>query len=314
MGGIGIILNKNAGKHRAFRGTIGEKLAFVLGDPESVRETSQVEEIEGVMRSFFERRIAILGISGGDGSNHYVLTQAMRVWGAEPLPQVALLCGGTHNAHALSIGVRGTPDRLLANIVRKYHAGEPFQITHRQLLRIDDGVRQHYGFTMATGFMYRFYAELVATRRDSPAKVAALLASWIGSWMVGGKRIRHIFRLEPGRIRVDGQELPWQDQNGISASGMEMLGLGFMPYPRAAETPRTFHVGAMRIKPGVFLRLMTAYKRGRVPVHPDAYSNIASHLQLEQDSPVEYVLDGELYRGANRLTIETGARLTLLTS
>ncbi|NMB74278.1 MAG: hypothetical protein GYA21_04015 [Myxococcales bacterium] len=313
MGGIGIILNKNAGKHRAFRGTIGEKLAFVLGDPRSVRETAHVDEIEEVMQAFCERQIDILGISGGDGSNHYVLSRAVQVWGARPLPRVALLCGGTHNAHAASIGVKGSPDKLLANIVRKYHAGEPFQITHRQLLDVDDGERRHHGFSLATGFMYRFYADLVATQRDSPAKVAALLAGWIGSWLIGGRRIRHIFRLEPGRIRVDEVELPWTDQNGISASGMEKLGLGFTPYPRAAETERTFHVGAMRIKPGVFVRLMTAYKRGKIPVHPDAYSNIASRLELELETPVEYVLDGELYRGKQKLVITTGPRLALIT-
>ena len=68
MAGIGIILNRNAKKGQSFRGRIGEKLGFILGDPQSLRETFEVSEIGAVARLFQEREIDILGIGGGDGS------------------------------------------------------------------------------------------------------------------------------------------------------------------------------------------------------------------------------------------------------
>ena len=205
MGGIGVILNRNAGKKVPFRGQVGRKLGFVMGDPDSLRETDQIDQIDDVIRSFYDRRIDILGISGGDGSNHYVLDACERIYGSEPLPRIAFLCGGTHNAHALSVGVKGTPEKLLQNIVRKYHTRARFDLAHRVLLRVDDGERVRHGFSMATGFMFRFYQELVQRQDDSTLKVAGLMAAWIGSLLTGGRRMGRMFALQPARIVLGGQ-------------------------------------------------------------------------------------------------------------
>jgi diacylglycerol kinase (ATP) len=312
MPGIGIILNRNAGKYQSFRGRIGEKLGFVLGDPTSLWETGSVEEIEDVARKFLERKLDILGISGGDGSNHYVLSAFLRIYGDAPLPKVAFLCGGTHNAHAASIGLCGTPEKLLENIVRKYHTQEKFNLVARCILRVDDGLGVRHGFSMATGFMFRFMEELQQKQKDSPIKVAALLVSWIGSGIVGGKRIRTLFRLEPAKVTVSGRRIPWERINGVSASSMERLGLGFVPYPRAGETPTTFHVGVLKIKPAGFIKLMWYYKNAKSPDHPDLYNNISDHVLLEAESPISYVLDGEIYHGTNRLEIRSGRTLDLI--
>ena len=96
MAGIGIIVNRNAARVRSFRGRIGEKLGFILGDPASLRETFEVSEIEDVARLFLDREIDILGIGGGDGSNQRVLSTFTRIYGDHPLPRVLLLRGGTH--------------------------------------------------------------------------------------------------------------------------------------------------------------------------------------------------------------------------
>lgn len=316
MAGIGVVVNKNAGQKRTtFRGNIGKKLGFVLGDPESLRETSRVEDLDEVVRVFRDRRVEILGIGGGDGSNHYTLDTLVRTYGAEPLPRVAFLCGGTHNAHALSVGVQGTPEKLLQGIVHKYHTRADFETTHRLLLRIDDGVRIHHGFTLASGFMYRFYEELILRQGDSPAAVALLLAGWVASLAIGGRRIRGLFAREPARITVGDAPLPgWTEVNGITASGMERLGLGFKPYPRASEHPNTFQLGVLRIQPEVFLKLMYSYRRGVVPIHEDAFSDTGTRLVVEAEQPIAYVLDGELYRGGTRLEITSGPRIEIIVS
>jgi diacylglycerol kinase family enzyme len=310
--GIGIILNRNAGKKRAFRGQIGEKLAFVLGDPGSLKETNSIDEIDDVAKTFLDREIDILGIGGGDGSNHYTLSTFIKIYGERPLPRVAFLCGGTHNAHAYSIGVKGKPEKLLEEIMRRYHTKERFDVTRRKVLRVDDGKGIHYGFSMATGFMYRFYRELHIRQDDSQLKVAGLLASWFGSWLMHGKKIREVFRLEPGKITVSGETLPWEVNNGLSCSTMEKLGMGFTPYPRANETLKTFQMGAFKIKPRTFARIMWIFKGGGIPVHPDHFNDITDHVVLEAEKPISYVFDGEIYHGGNRLEIRTGPPIDIL--
>lgn len=312
MSGIGIILNRNAGKNRAYRGQIGEKLAFVLGDPDSLQQTSSVNEIDRVAAAFRDRDIDILGISGGDGSNHYTLSTFIEVYGDKPLPKVAFLCGGTHNAHAASIGVRGTPEKLLQAIVQKYQTRERLDSTRRKILRVNDGTGVRYGFSLATGFMYRFYQELHIRQDDTPLKVAALIASWFGSYFVRGKKIQEMFRLDPGRITINGETLPWEKNNGVSCSAMEKLGLGFTPYPRANETPHTFQAGAFCIRPGSFARIMWNFKRGRIPEHPEFHCTITDSLELQAEEPVSYVLDGELYHGGPRLEVNTGPQLEII--
>jgi diacylglycerol kinase family enzyme len=312
MPGIGVVLNRNAGKKKTFRGRIGQKLAFVLGDPESVKQTNVVEDITDVAKTFLDRKIDILGISGGDGSNHTTLTTFIKVYQDKPLPKVAFLCGGTHNAHAASLGIKGSPEKILNRIMRTYHTRNQPETIRRSIMKIDDGTDTRYGFTLASGFMYRFYRELVLNQGDSPAKAASLLASWIGSYIIQGKKVRRMFRLEPCSVSVSQEALDWDDNNGISCSSMEMLGLGFTPYPRAGETPRTFQVNISRINPGTFIRLMWNFKRGTVPEHPDCYSSISDHVVAEGKQPIPYVLDGELYSGTNRLEVSSGPQIDFI--
>jgi diacylglycerol kinase family enzyme len=312
VAGFGVILNRNAGKGRMHRAGLAKHLAGILGDREALVETGSTQELEAVARTFRERRIEILGIAGGDGSNHFALSAFQRAYGGQPLPLVAFLCGGTHNAHAASIGLRGTPQGLLPAIVGKLRRGQPFALAHRRLLRVDDGVRVHHGFSLATGFMHRFMEEISLRQRDSPLKVAGLLVAWLGSAAIRGSRIKALFALEPARIKIAGLTVPWDRINGMTASGMEKLGLGFTPYPRASETPDTFQVAVSRIQPGVLVGELLGYWRGKTSRNPDQVSGITDQVLLEMESPISYVLDGELYRGSRSLELGCGPLLDLI--
>jgi hypothetical protein len=208
--------------------------------------------------------------------------------------------------------VKGKPEKLLEKIMRKYHTKERFDVTRRKVLRVDNGRMVHYGFSMATGFMYRFYRQLHIRQDDSQIKVAGLIASWFGSWLTHGKRIREVFRLRPGKITVSGQTLPWECNNGVTCSTMEKLGMSFTPYPRANETPQTFHMGAFKIKTRTFARLMWVFRAGKIPTHPDHFNDITDHVVVEMEDPISYVFDGEIYHGTNRVEIRTGPPVDIL--
>ncbi len=314
MAGIGVVLNRNAGRTRSSGNRMGQKLAYILGEPDSIKQTSSADEVEEVAKAFLKRRIDILGIGGGDGSNHTTMTTFIKTYKDKPLPKVAFLCGGTHNAHATSLGIKGKPDKILQRIMSAYHSGNLLETIRRPILKINDGNQVHYGFTMATGYMYRFYSELIMKQGDSPLKVLGLLALWIGSYTIQGKKVRKMFELVPGKIEISKKSLPWESNNGVSCSTMEMLGLGFTPYPRAGENPDTFHVGVCKITPGVFIKMMWAFKRGKVPTHPDIHTTVSNQVIAESAEPMPYVLDGELYPGSTRLEISTGPKLNLIIS
>lgn len=310
MSGIGIILNRNAGRCRHLG--LRELMRRTSLDPDSLRETSTVDEIADVARVFLAREIDILGIIGGDGSTHRILTEFLRVYGEHPLPRVALLCGGSHNAHAASIGIRGRPEKLLDCLIRQYRSGGHFCTTRRSMLRVEDGEETRHGFILATGFKYRFIRELNARGLNSSLKIVLLFLSWFFSYSSRRKNLMEMFRLEPGTITISGEMLPWELNNCVSASGVEQAGLGFVAHPRANETPHTFQADAFRVRPGTFARLLWACRRGRLPEHNDYYCTITDHLVYEAPEKVSYVLDGELYNGGTRLDVRTGPRIDLI--
>jgi len=312
MAGIGIILNRKAGKGQPFRGRVGEKLGFILGDPTSLRETFEVSEIDGVARLFLERDIDILGIGGGDGSNQQVLSTFIRVYGDHPLPRVLFLRGGTHNACARSLGLKGTPEGILERVVRKYHANERIETTSRSMLRLEDDGRVSYGFTMATGFLYRFFEIMHREQQDSPLKVASLIASLFGAFFARSKKIDKMFRPPPTRVTANGEALDWESCNAIAASTMEQVGLGMRPFSRANETPDRFHALLFCIRPERFVRVSWRLLRGRLENHPQHLSTVTDRLVIESDEPIPYALDGDLFCGGPRLEIGTGPRLKLL--
>jgi diacylglycerol kinase family enzyme len=312
MAGIGIIVNRNAGNGQSFRGRIGEKLGFILGDPQSLRETFEVSEIGAVARLFLEREIDILGIGGGDGSNQQVLSTFIQVYGHQPLPKVLFLRGGTHNACARSIGLKGSPEKILERVVRRYHGNDRIETTCRSILRLEDDGGVRYGFTLATGFLYRFFERMHRGQRDRPWKVASLIASLFGSFFARSRKIDELFRPPPARVTVAGEALDWESCNGVAASTMEQVGLGMKPFSRANESPESFHALAFRINPGRFARVSWRLLRGRLENHSQHHSTVTDNLTIESDEPIPYALDGDLFRGGPRLEIGTGPRLKLV--
>ncbi len=312
MGGIGILLNRNAGKRKLFQRKIDHKLAFVLGDRDSLRQTATIEEIEEVARFFKSRRIDILGIGGGDGSNHHTLTTFIRVYGETPLPKIAFLRGGTHNAHAVSIGLNGKPEKILGKIVHKYHLGYPIDSMERKVLKVIDGNDIRYGFTLGTGFLCHFYEQLQLRQAESQLKLAGFLATTVTSIVLGGGFQNGLFEPYLAEVIIADKVLPWSKHNSVSCSTMESIGMGFKPYPRANEKPDMFQAAVLRIRPRAFVRMMSSFWFGKSVDHPDVHNALSDRVVIQAQNPLSYVLDGEIYHGTNRLEILTGPKIDVL--
>src|SRR6187402_688216 len=133
MSGIGVIVNprsrRNQNDPRA-----AQRLARTLGDHGVVRAATDKDELARIAEDFRRLKIDVLGISGGDGTNHVTLTGFLEVYSDEPLPPVAFLRGGTMNTVANAIGVpKGRPDGLLASLIARYNERmeNPLQVVER---------------------------------------------------------------------------------------------------------------------------------------------------------------------------------------
>ena len=124
MGGIGIVNNPRSSRNRRHPET-GARLARLLDGQGLVADASTPDELHRALETFRAAGIDTLGVNGGDGTNHYVLTAAVAAWGAEPLPRLLVLRGGTMNTLASNHGLRGDPEALLSAHLLDRRSGSP---------------------------------------------------------------------------------------------------------------------------------------------------------------------------------------------
>ena len=178
MSGIGVVLNPRS-RRNVRDPSAARRLAHALGDHGVVREARSRDELHRIAEDFKALSIDVLGISGGDGTNHVTITGFLNVYGARALPQLAFLRGGTMNTVANSVGIRrGKPEGLLGKLIRDYarRAVQPLANVERRVMRIagqSGRGEPSYGFTFGTGVVYGFLAEYYAgesPRRSLPRR------------------------------------------------------------------------------------------------------------------------------------------------
>ena len=110
MSGIGVVLNPRSRENLRDPGA-AVRFARALGDQGVVRAAHSREELYRIAEDFKKLSIDVLGISGGDGTNHVTITGFLNVYGARALPQLAFLRGGTMNTVANSVAEASSTTR-----------------------------------------------------------------------------------------------------------------------------------------------------------------------------------------------------------
>ena len=304
---VGIIINANSKQNRLMKYDPVEVYSMVGGDYVDVRLTSSLEELEDVVRDFMERRVACIGVSGGDGSLHHVMTRCMRIYGEGRMPPLLILKGGTMDNVSRSIDLRGKGPDILKRLVTDMENGAGFQLRRRDTMRIGDS----YCFIFGTGFVTNFLHEAYAGKEKGMAR----------NLQVVGKAVEQVI-LEPdtgslyqgtrGRFIADGRELDIDYTSGILAGTVEYVGLGFSPLSRALERENSFHAIISAIKPRQFLKHLHRVRVGLPIEDPLHFDMVLERLVIISDGPFEYTMDGDIYTAEHRLEVQAGPRVELV--
>jgi diacylglycerol kinase (ATP) len=323
MSGIGVILNPRSRKNLRDPRAAG-RLAKQLGDHGVVREARSIDELHRIAEDFKKIDIDVLGISGGDGTNHVTITGFIDVYDGSALPRLAFLRGGTMNTVANSVGVdHGRPEGLLGKLIRAYaaRAAEPLLDVERHVLKIapldptsNRGSATNYGFLFGTGVVYGYLAEYYRGGEPSPLVAAKTLARGVGSTIVGGEMIARMAKPFRGSVQP-GDDQPWPERDylAVAAGTIDQIGLGFKPFYRYAEEPGAFHILGIHTSAMGFVRELGRVHRGEPMSDGKTYEAVAKRATVKSaDGTMRYMIDGDLHSTRGEIELSVGPRVKIL--
>jgi diacylglycerol kinase family enzyme len=311
MGGIGIVNNPRARRNRLFP-DIARRLRIELGDAGEVLDASTPEELERAVARFRSSRVDVLGVNGGDGTGHYVLTAFARAYGDEPLPRLLLLRGGAMNTVAHGHAIRGDPERILREVLTRRRHGFPLRTVARDLLRVSaDGGPPRYGFIFGVGAIVAFLDAYYDTGRASPAMAGVLVARAFASALVGGAFAAALTHRERLRVTTDGDEWPDGSYLALAAASTPDIGFGFRAFERCGEQPGFFHAVGVTGSVGQLALAIPRLLRGAPWRRRLAQDEVARELVIEGSGP-RFTIDGDLYPAERAIRVETGPAVEIV--
>lgn len=310
MPGIGVVLNPHSKRYRKNPEKL-KRMGFIVGDKGHFGATQDLSDVARLAQEFKERDIDILALSGGDGTNHRTLTTFIDVYGDKPLPKIAFLRGGTLNTIAFACGIYGSPEKILSNLLYKYHEDEEFETTQITITRIQAGNTPHYGFIWGIGVIYRFMDAYYRLGNPSPGRAAWTLAKSIGSAVINGPFACKMFERMDGQVAVNGKPWPFRNYSAIYTGSIEYLGLGFRVFYLARD-PKKFHAVGFSLPPRNVLRYVPLMFLGRPSGCPDLVEEAATEMIIDLKEAVPFTIDGDMHPPESRFRITTGPRLTVI--
>lgn len=311
MPGIGIITNPHSRRNRRFPEQM-RRLAYVLGENDSYELTNKIDDVRKVAARFRDLNIDILALNGGDGTNHVTLSTFIEVYGEEPLPKITFLRGGTMNTISEGIGIKGTPSRLLANLVEKYYTQQSFETTKRDMLKITDESDTRHGFIFGNGVVSNFLHAYYATGHPSPTTAATLLARTLASIPLGGSLAKDIVKPFRAQLSFANEEWEPQDFTTVLASTVDQIGLGFRPFIRCEERPHSYHLLAIKAGPADLAVELPRVRMGLPLPEEKAISRVEDYTYFRSDEPIVYTIDGDMHTAHEGVILEVGPRVEII--
>jgi diacylglycerol kinase family enzyme len=277
-----------------------------------VLDASTPEELQDAVERFRAAEIDLLGVNGGDGTGHRVLTAFAEAWRDRPLPRLLLLRGGAMNTVAHGHGIRGTPEGILKAVLEGRRRGIPLRTVERDLLRVEpDQGPVRYGFIFGTGAVVTFLEAWDRSRDPSPLRAVGLVLRAIGSAVRGGPFALSLMRRERLRVETDGEEWPDQSYLSLMAGTTPDIGLGFKTFHRCDEQPGFFHAVGITCPLLPLTLSLPRIRAGRPWKRKHALDEVARELVLTSDRP-RYTVDGDLYTAREQVRVTTGPGIEIV--
>jgi len=268
------------------------------------RFCESVDAIPSVLEEITSSGVDVLGINGGDGTIHQILTALARSRAGADLPILALLPGGSTNMSARDLnGGPMTLERALEAFRDALRHGRA--PAARDVIRVTDAVgAERLGFCFGMGAVIRgieYCHERIfalGIRQEWASGVAMARAAW------GIARRERVFAEGVTLATRFDDEAHAGNASIFLVSALRSLFLGIRPFWGEGSGPLAVTWVADDARR--FLRRFPALLRGeghQLPEREGYLSRRVSHVEVSGDE--HYQIDGEIYRApGGRLTLE----------
>lgn len=307
MSGIGVILNPYSKNYKNNPDKL-DHIAFIIGDKASCKPTDDIADLYRVADGFKSRGIDILAISGGDGTIHCTLTAFLKVYGEKPLPKITFLRGGTLNTIAATLGIFGTTEKLLSQLLMRYHEDKPFIEKKLRLLKVND----EYGCIFGNGVVYNFMEAYYENPTVNPLMAAKTLAHSVSSAMTHGRLSQKLFERFDAEVSVDGKPWPFANYCSIFAASIRQFGMGFNVFYEMMRQNESFHAYGLSLTPRRLLPHLKKLHDGKPTGSDGILDAPAREMIIKLEKPLPYTIDGDMLEAADSFHITSGPEIIIL--
>lgn len=230
---IGIVINPNA---KRVRKMLKKRKYFweEFFEESKVEITPDIPAIPAALERLKAQDIQVLAVYGGDGTLQRTITAAAGVWGAENIPPVLVLKGGTANALVKNMGIRKKARNYLRYFYKtltqeKYHKVEIFEVPMLKVVEEDTGI-VNYGFIFANGLVYKSIVQFHEVESPGAWQTFKVGIYPVIAYYLGLKSGKNYFQSPTMTVNIDGKTEFTAPVNVALLSTLKKLILWYAPF------------------------------------------------------------------------------------
>lgn len=307
MKAIGIIHNPRSKKNMKHPSTV-DSLRDIVGTYGTVFAPFSLEELTEVAKEIKRDRYEIIGINGGDGTNHQIISRIIDIYREERLPLLAHLRGGTMNTVSNALyGIKGSVSGITKKLVEHYRDDRPFKTKTSKVLNING----KYGFMFGTGFVANLMDVYYDGGNPGPVKALQIIYKAIASAILSTDYVNKLFAPIHAEVIIDTTKLAFEDYSVVVSSAIRNIGLNFRAIYRAEELPDRIHVFAGKATAFEVIRRLRKLYVGHEPAFKELTDALARTVEIRSSTPLKYTIDGDMYEDT-RILVTPGPLLSYI--
>jgi len=211
------------------------------------------------------------------------------------------------NAIANAMGIHGSPEQILSNLILKYHEEQEFTTTDVDLLNVNG----KYGFLFGNGLISRFI-ERYYENKGGPFTAFWLFFKVAIETLFNSGRAPEMFERFDAEVNVDGTKWDFKNFTFIDAGTMESFCFGFRPLYRARSKPGHFQMMGCTATPRNVLVSLARTFLGKPQLSKYYQDSLAKKVEIKLEKPQSYMVDGDLQEPTTNIKLEAGPRVTVI--